>query len=163
MLHTISKYKHFATLLLGLIFLVSCKKEDPVPNFANEEYDRLEVLLIPMDNLGHETTDTTRINYDIEGIATPSSSNIVANKTYRMLINTYAHNTLINEEIIQDSTAHKFFFFADPSSAVSDYQYNDGIGLDGKISFAAVSMVAFTLLEPITFTAGSANLFSFAY
>ena len=33
----------------------------------------------------------------------------------------------------------------------------------GEFNFAAVSKAAFTLLEPITFTAGSANLFSFAY
>jgi hypothetical protein len=34
--------------------------------------------------------------------------------------------------------------------------------ITGALSFTAVSIVAFMLLEPITFTAGSAYLFSFA-
>ncbi|OJV53764.1 MAG: hypothetical protein BGO31_02595 [Bacteroidetes bacterium 43-16] len=137
-LNKISKGILFSGLLATLA-LTSCKKEDPQHNHDNEEYDKIKVHLIALDASGVQSLDTVSIEYNAHGEATPALSTIQADKSYRMLIQLYAHDELINNEIIADAAEHKFFFFSTPSSAVSNYVYNDdNIGLDGKITFAGL-------------------------
>ncbi len=128
--------------LLATLAVASCKKEDPHHNHDNEEYDKIKIHLISLDAAGNQSQDTVSIAYDAHGEASPALSTIQANKSYRMLIELYAHDALINNEIIADAAEHKFFFFATPSSAISNYVYNDdNIGLDGKVTFSGLGNI----------------------
>lgn len=127
--------------------LSACKKETPHHNHDNEEYDKVKVHLVALNDADLPTTDTVTIIYDAHGLATPAQSNIVANTTYRMFIELYAQEQKINQEIIDDASAHQFFFFANPISSVSNYTYmDDRIGLDGKISFVNTGIIQLQVL-----------------
>lgn len=123
--------------LVGVLGFSACEKEDPHHNHDNEEYDAIKIHLIAINDAGVQTTDTLHIDLDAHGTATPALTTVNANGSYRMLIEMYAHDHNINDEIIADADDHQFFFFASPNTAVSNYVYNDAnIGLDGKINFA---------------------------
>lgn len=122
-----------AIALLAVITFASCKKNDPKPNNQNEEYDAIKISFIKLDTNGSETTDTITVGFNASGVASPSNLDLDSHQQYRMLINLFASGENINQEIIDDAAEHKFFFFANPSTGVGSYVYNDGIGLDGKI------------------------------
>lgn len=128
-----------AIAFLAIISLAACKKNDPKPNNQNEEYDAIKISFIKLDINGAQTTDTSFVNFNASGVATPANLNLAGNTRYRMLIALYADGANINQEVIDDAAEHKFFFFANPSAGVSNYQYNDGIGLDGLIDIAGSS------------------------
>lgn len=125
--------------VLGLLTFSSCKKEDPVHEHDQEEYDKIVVNFIKLNANGNETNDTTAITLDAHGDATPSSITLGSDQSYRVMMNLYSHDESINAEIIADADEHQFFFFANPSTAIATYEYRDGqIGLDGKMTFQGV-------------------------
>lgn len=122
-----------AIALLAIITFASCKKNDPQPNNQNEEYDAIRISFVKLDSNGVETTDTATVGFNAAGVASPANLDLESHQEYRMLINLYANGENINQEIIDDAAEHKFFFFANPSTGIGSYQYNDGIGLDGVV------------------------------
>lgn len=116
---------------LGLATLASCDKKTPQPNNPNEEFDAVTINFIKLDDSGVQTTDTTKVSFNAAGVATPGDADLESHKKYRTLITLFTKGESINHEIIDEADEHKFFFFANPSTGIGSYTYNDGIGLDG--------------------------------
>ena len=135
-----------ASLLILLATLHSCKKKPPVVPNPNEEFDRVTLDFIRLDNAGQQTTDTFTLSLNAQSVQTPTVLQLPANQSYRMLITLFANSVNVNSEIVDDADAHKFFFFPSPTSAVLAYSYNDGIGLDGKVQLSGLQAFDLNIL-----------------
>jgi len=133
---TILKFAFLATVI-GTLTFSSCKKNPtPTPEDAQEEYDASRIQFVLLNPEGSETTDTTTIDFNRNGVAAPNTAMLMSNKHYRMLITLLNHGNSVNDEVLEEGTIHQFFFIASQNN-VFDYAYNDfdvnsrGIGLDG--------------------------------
>lgn len=129
-------------LLITAITFSSCKKNpQPAPIAEQEEFDnvRLDYILINEDDT--ETTDTTTINFNKEGVPSPSIMEVQKGRSYRSLITISYKGNSINPEITEEGDEHQFFFLPTKENVIKQYTYKDsdkdnhGIGLDGIISF----------------------------
>ncbi len=120
--------------------ITSCVKDPkPDPVVEQEEFDHVLLQYIKLNADGSETTDTTSVNFNKEGVPAPGQITLDNGTSYRMLITISLKGESINNEIIDEGTEHRFFLL--PSQdGILNYVYNDedadgrGIGLDGKLS-----------------------------
>lgn len=128
--------------IAGIITISSCSKDKPTPTPEpeQEEFDAARVQFIALDAGGAQTTDTTTVNFDRNGVPTPATCNLNAGASYRTLMTLSSKGSSINQEIIDEGTEHRFFFIPSVATGVTNYVYNDkdadnrGIGLDGKMT-----------------------------
>lgn len=122
------------TLLLSIVVaFASCKKDDPVLEVDQEEYD---IIKVAFTNLS-DTSDILTINFDKNGKAEKSHYHLLPNQKYKMEITLFNNGKDINHEFIEEIDEHKFFFLA-PEEAVTNYIYQDkDLGLKGEITFGS--------------------------
>jgi len=153
-----------AFILFSTFFMASCSKDDPQPEIEQEEPDRARLIFTKLDANGNETQTKVPVNFDElshdhdhshANTATVSAEedghdhaahiHLDANSTYRLNIEMYRDNEMINDEFIKAANEHQFFFFAkdEEGKAVSNFinyvyedkdQNNHPIGLKGKFS-----------------------------
>jgi hypothetical protein len=128
----------------GLLTFSSCKKDPaPTPEPEQEEFDAARVQFIALNQDGSQTTDTTTINFNKEGVPNPSHSHLSPHTGYRTLITLFYKGNSINQEIIDEGTEHRFFFIPTLAAGIDNYIYKDqdtegrGIGLDGTMTIGA--------------------------
>lgn len=124
---------HIALSLLLLIAInfSSCKRNDPVLEDDQEEYDAVEVVFTQLD----DPSQIVKIIFNRNGFTEETNYELLKNETYKMELSLFHDGENINQEIIDEADEHQFFFFA-PETAVTDYQYLDeNLGLTGEISF----------------------------
>jgi hypothetical protein len=120
-----------ALLLSILVAFSSCKRDDPVLEDDQEEYDKIEIIFTSLE----DPNDVQTINFNKTGGIESSSYQLFNEKNYAIQINIFQDEELINQEFIDEADEHKFFFLA-PSDAVINYIYkDDDLGLTGEISF----------------------------
>lgn len=120
----------FSVIALGI---TSCKKDNPVPENNQEEFDKTVLRFVELEAHGdhydeHETALT--VTFDASGKPDKSHYHIDAGHKYRLYIDLYSGGELINDEIIDEASAHQFFFTGAPDG-VLNYTYEDNIGLKG--------------------------------
>jgi hypothetical protein len=127
----INKYTILSIFLLLVISFSSCKRNDPVIEDDQEEYDAVEVVFTQIN----DPSKTVKVIFNRNGFAEEVNYELLKNEKYNMDIFLFHGNENINQEVIETADEHKFFFFA-PDNAVLDYQYlDDDLGLEGEISF----------------------------
>lgn len=126
---------------LGVLSLTACtQKPTPQPEPEQEEFDEARVQFIALNADGTATTDTLTVQFNREGVPSPSYIQVQPQGQYRMFISLFYKGTLINPEIEEEGTAHQFFFIPSLPAGVVNYTYEDadedgkGIGLAGKIT-----------------------------
>jgi hypothetical protein len=126
------------------VLIQSCSKDpDPIPVEDQENLQEVQVHFIKLDSVGHAYGDTTTMIVDKDGHVTSGNNQLLAEQKYRMLLQLYSNEGLINQEITDEGTEHQFFFQALPETGIQSYYYNDfdadnhGIGLDGQIKTGA--------------------------
>lgn len=154
----------FSFIILAAFFLGSCSKDTPQPEIEQEEPDRALLTFTKLDANGNETQTKVTVDFDElshdhdhdhASTATVSATDeddhdhahihLDANSTYRLQIEMYRDNQMINDEFIKAADEHQFFFFAkdEEGKAVSNFinyiyedkdQNNRPIGLKGKFS-----------------------------
>lgn len=130
----------FATVAALLTFNSCTKDPDPAPVDEQEEFDDVRLQFITLNADGSETTDTTSVTFDQQGVPSPSHSHLEPHTTYRLLITLFYKGNNINHEITEEGTEHQFFFLPSVAEGIENYSYNDrdedsrGIGLDGNIT-----------------------------
>lgn len=134
-----------AALAAGIFGLSSCSKDPtPDPVVEQEEFDHARIDFIKLNADGSETTDTTTVDFDQEGVPAPQQLLLSNSTAYRMLLTLSLKGESINPEIVEEGTEHKFFFNPSQDGVIS-YVYNDadadgrGIGLDGKLTVSAAA------------------------
>lgn len=127
----------FIVALLFAITFSSCSKNDPVPEIDQEEYNAVQVVLEHGDIVDDKfvaSDEKTTINFTKDGTPTPKHVHITEGESYRMKINLLYNGENINQEIIDEASAHQFFFLGAPDG-VLDYEYeDDNIGLQGILT-----------------------------
>lgn len=114
-----------------LIIFSSCKRNDPIIEDDQEEFDNIEIIFTNLE----DPSDIETISFDKNGKSEDSYAQLLNNGKYAMQINVFHDGENINQEFIDEADEHKFFFLA-PSNAVSNYIYkDDDLGLTGEISF----------------------------
>lgn len=127
----INKYTVLSIFLLLVISFSSCKRNDPVLEDDQEEYDAVEVVFTQLN----DPSKTVKVIFNRNGFTEEVNYELLKNEKYQMEISLFHDDENINQEVIDTSDEHKFFFFA-PDNAVLDYQYlDDELGLKGEISF----------------------------
>ena len=120
-----------ALLLSIVITFASCKKDDPVLEVDQEEYESIKVTFTNLS----DTTDILTVNLDKNGNTEKSHYHLLAYQKYKMEITLFNNGKSINHEFIEEIDEHKFFFLA-PEEAVTNYLYQDNdLGLQGEITF----------------------------
>lgn len=109
----------------------SCKRNDPVLEVDQEEYDSAEIVFTNLQ----DPADILKVSFNKEGQTDKSHYHLLKNGQYYMQINLFHNGNNINQEIIDDADEHKFFFLA-PTNAISNYIYKDNdLGLTGEVRF----------------------------
>lgn len=127
----INKYTVLSIFLLLVISFSSCKRNDPVLEDDQEEYDAVEVVFTQLN----DPSKTVKVIFNRNGFTEEVNYELRKNENYQMEISLFHDEGNINQEVIDTADEHKFFFFA-PDKAVLDYQYlDDELGLKGEISF----------------------------
>lgn len=127
----INIYTFIFTFLLLVISFSSCKRNDPVLEDDQEEYDAVEVVFTQLS----DPSKTVKVIFNRNGFTEEVNYELRKNENYRMEISLFHGEENINQEVIEAADEHKFFFFA-PHYAVLDYQYlDDELGLNGEMSF----------------------------
>ncbi len=130
-MNKISIYTALSIFLLLAISISSCKRNDPILEDDQEEYDAVEVLFTQLS----DSSKTVKVIFNRNGFTEASNYQLFKNEEYRVEISLFHDGEIINQEIEDEADEHKFFFFA-PKNAVLNYQYFDeDIGLRGEISF----------------------------
>ena len=128
--------KYFKQLTIALfaiasLSVVSCKKDNPVPETDQEEFDQTVLTFVELDNNHQEIGDPAlTVTFDIKGKPDKSQYQLMAGHSYRMYIKLYSKGEVVNDEVLGDADLHQFFFTGAPDG-VLDYTYEDNIGLKG--------------------------------
>lgn len=127
----INIYSTLSLFLLLAISFSSCKRNDPILEDDQEEYDAVEVVFSQMN----DPSKTVKVTFNRNGFTEESNYKLFKNENYIMEISLFHDGENINKEIRDEADEHKFFFFA-PEKAVTNYQYlDDDLGLMGEIGF----------------------------
>ena len=130
-MNKINSYTALSFILLLVISFSSCKRNDPVLEGDQEEYDAVEIVFTQID----DPLKSVKVILNRNGYTEQSSYKILKNQNYKMEISLFYDGENINQEIKDEADEHKFFFFAH-ERAVTGYQYlDDDLGLSGEISF----------------------------
>ncbi|WP_374164559.1 hypothetical protein [Arcticibacter sp. MXS-1] len=150
-----------AALFLGTaLSFSSCSKDDPEPEVEMEEPDAAVLTFTKLDASGKETADKVTVNFELgdhdhahTASATTSEENdhghshahihLDAKASYRLTVNMYRDEKVINDEFMQAAHLHQFFYTPKNEagaieSGFINYTYEDkdknnrNIGLKGK-------------------------------
>ncbi len=134
----------FALVITTMLVLNSCTKDPkPAPVEEQEEYDDVRIHFITLHTDGSQTTDTTSVSFNKEGVPSPSHKHLAPHTQYRVLIDLFYKGNSINHEIKEEGTEHQFFFLPSAPEGIESYLYNDkdadtrGIGLDGNMKIGS--------------------------
>jgi len=123
--------------LLVILFLAfgisSCKKDNPVPEINQEDFDKTVLTFIEVQENGgqfNELDTALSITFDASGKPDKSHYHLQAGRKYRLYIKLHSDGDLINDEIMEEASSHQFFFTGAPEG-VLNYTYEDNIGLKG--------------------------------
>lgn len=130
-------------ILSMVITFASCKKDDPILEDDQEEFDNIQVTF---SNLT-DPTDVSTLNFDRTGKPDKSPLHLLKQKKYEIKISLFHNEENINHELTEEIDEHKFFFLA-PAEAVTNYLYQDeNLGLKGEITLGDVdSLFELTIL-----------------
>ncbi|RCH54078.1 hypothetical protein DJ568_14440 [Mucilaginibacter hurinus] len=134
---TLSRNILAAIIIGSTLFLNACKKDNPVPEVNQEEFDGAVFNFIELeghDDHFHETTDTTKVILKADGSASPSHMHLTEGHTYKLLINIFKNNRIINQEFIDEGDIHQFFFIPSKPDYIK-YTYLDRDKNDRPIGF----------------------------
>lgn len=121
----------FLSLFIVLVALGACKRDEPVLELDQEEFDKVEVVFKNKEDL----TDSVRIVFNRFGVPEKEVYHLDVKKTYFMRLSLLKDNVSLNDEIEEEHEEHQFFFFA-PEESILNYNYLDKrIGLYGEITF----------------------------
>ena len=131
-MNNLSLYTTFLSLFLLIsIGFSSCKRNEPVLEDDQEEYDAVEVLFTLVNN----PEKNVKVVFNRFGYPDQKNYQLLKDEKYQMEISLFHNGENINPEVEEESSEHQFFFFA-PEKAVKDYHYQDDqLGLKGTISF----------------------------
>lgn len=135
------KKNQFIFIAITAIFLIisftSCSKNDPVPELDQEEYNSVQLIFehgTYANNVFTPSDIETIVTFTKNGTPTPENISLTEGESYRMRINILLNGESINEEIIDETDEHQFFFLGSPEG-VFDYKYEDDqLGLTGILS-----------------------------
>lgn len=123
-----------ALILSIVVAFASCKKNDPIPEDDQEEFDNVKIVFTNLD----DPSDVSTINFDKAGKPDKSHFHLLKSEKYKMELTLFHNGENINHEFIDEIDEHKFFFLA-PADAVANYVYQDNdLGLTGEITFGNV-------------------------
>lgn len=129
-----NKFTLYTLLSIFLVMAIgfsSCKRDEPVLEDDQEEYDSVEVLFTLVSN----PEQTVKVVFNRFGSPEQEKYKILKDEEYKMEISLFHDGEEITAEVEDESLEHQFFFFA-PESAVKDYTYRDNqLGLKGVIQF----------------------------
>lgn len=129
-----SKIHAYTVLSIFLVLTMafsSCKRDEPVLEDDQEEYDAIEVIFTAVS----DPSKPVKVIFNRFGSPERTQYSLSKNEVYDMKISLFHNGENINQEVEEESAEHQFFFFAS-EQAVSGYQYLDGqLGLKGEISF----------------------------
>ena len=133
-----NRYTLFSLISLFLVMSIgfsSCKRDDPVLEDDQEEFDSVELLFTLIGN----PEQTVKVVFNRFGSPEQEKYKFLKNEKYKMDIYLFHDGEDITPEVEDESLEHQFFFFA-PASAVTDYSYQDNqLGLKGIIQFGNAS------------------------
>ncbi|ADY53673.1 hypothetical protein Pedsa_3135 [Pseudopedobacter saltans DSM 12145] len=116
---------------LASLSIASCKKDNPVPETDQEEFDKTVLTFVELEADGnHELGTALTVTFDATGKPDKSHYHLTVGHAYRMYISLYSKGELVNDEILADVDLHQFFFTGAPNG-VLNYTYEDNIGLKG--------------------------------
>jgi hypothetical protein len=122
-----------AILFSIVVAFASCKKDNPILEDDQEEYDGIKLTFTNLS----DPKDILTINFDKEGNSEKSHYHLLKNERYKMEITLFHNGKNINHEFIEEIDEHKFFFLA-PEDAITNYLYQDNdLGLKGEITFGS--------------------------
>lgn len=133
--------------IIGLNFS-ACKKDNPVLENNQEEFDGTTITLTPGHFHGTEfhahDDEPIVVSYENNGSGfSPGSINLHEGESYLMEINIFQKGKNINTEF--DAKDHQFFFTGAPAD-VLDYEYHDeNLGLTGALTVKAAAVNGFDL------------------
>lgn len=134
-MNKIHVYTFLSLFLVLAMAFSSCKRDEPVLEDDQEEYDAVEVTFTPVNN----SSVPVKVIFNRFGSPERTQYLLKKNEVYDMQISLFHEGENINQEVEEESAEHQFFFFAS-EQAVSDYRYLDGqLGLTGKISFGNIA------------------------
>lgn len=145
-----NKLSKFSVLALFSIIALSfnaCKKDNPVPEEDQEEFDGTTITFTAGHFHGtefHAEEEPFTVNFtNSTASATPSSINLHEGESYLMEISIFRKGVNISQEF--DATDHQFFFTGAPAD-VLDYEYKDDhLGLKGLLTVKAMASNGFDL------------------
>lgn len=128
-------FKQVAIVLFAIasFSITSCKKDSPVPETNQEEFDKTVFTFVELESHGdhyHEHDTALTITFDAKGKPDKSHYHLTAGQKYRLYISLYSKGELINDEILEEASIHQFFFTGAPDG-VLNYTYEDNVGLKG--------------------------------
>lgn len=123
----------FVLLAIASLSFVSCKKDNPVPEVDQEEFDKTVLTFVKLEGQQgnyHELGTALTVTFEATGKPDKSHYHLTVGHAYRMYISLYSKGELVNDEILADADLHQFFFTGAPNG-VLNYTYEDNIGLKG--------------------------------
>lgn len=145
----LSKLSILALFAIIAVSFSSCKKDDPIPEIDQEEFDGTRITFTAGHYDGaefHAEEGEEPIIIDFErgsAAATPNHIHLHAGETYRMQIAILRDGVNINADF--DAPGHQFFFTGAPAG-VLDYEYKDNkVGFDGFLTVKEATDEGFDL------------------
>ena len=130
-MNKVTIYTLLSLFLVLSISFSSCKRDEPVLEDDQEEYDAVKVLFTLVSN----PDQTVKVIFNRFGSPEQEKYKLLKNENYKMEISLFHDGEDITPEVEDEALEHQFFFFG-PESAVTDYQYQDNqLGLKGTIKF----------------------------
>ncbi len=135
-MNTTFKISSLMILFFISIGFTSCKKDNPVPAVNQEEFDKTVLTFVELEANGNQLVEhgtALTVTFDAKGKPDKSHYHLTVGKQYRLNISLYSGGELINDEIIEETSAHQIFFTGAPED-VLNYTYEDNIGLKGVLN-----------------------------
>jgi len=148
-MNKLSKFSILALFAIITLSFSSCKKDDPIPEIDQEEFDGTRITF----TAGHYHGEEFHAEEDEEPIVivftrgsatpTPSHADLHAGESYRMDITILRDGENINSDF--DAAEHQFFFTGAPAGVLS-YEYKDNqLGFTGLLTVNSATDEGFDL------------------
>ena len=142
-----SKFSILALFTVVALGFTACKKDNPVPEEDQEEFDGTTITFTAGHFHGtefHSEGDPFTVSFTSNNAgATPASINLEEGESYLMEISIFRKGVDISDEF--DAADHQFFFTGAPA-AVLDYEYKDAnLGLKGLLTVKSMASGGFDL------------------